>query len=296
MNIPLYAERLFNRPVALEAFKNEVLIRFVNERMAGVRSDRIDAVSLETRQLRAFADDARTFGETGNKPFRHDGNIAVIRVEGTLVHRSGYLDAESGLVGYNDIISKVRAAQNDSDIGGVFVPIKSGGGECEGLMAAASDLAKMAKSEGGKPIYFYLDEHAFSAAYILASAGDKIFGRRESQGGSISAIINIIDRSRALEKLGLEPIIIRPDWADRKARGGGLEKVDAETIAGLKSMVDEMSDMLVEFVAAMRGVSESDIKGLRGDVFTGTNMIRHNLIDDIVSEQEAWAMLKSEVG
>ena len=73
------------------------------------------------------------------------------------------------------------------------------------MFAAAEELAGMAAAEGGKPIYSYLDERACSAGYVLASAADKVFGRREVTGGSIAALINVIDTSRAFEKAGLEP-------------------------------------------------------------------------------------------
>lgn len=162
------------------------------------------------------------------------------------------------------------------------------------MFAAAEEIASMAKAEGGKPIYAYLDERACSAGYVLASACDKIYGRKESMGASIAAIINIIDKSKAYEKAGLEAIVIRADWADRKARGQDGEKIDAATIASLGSIVDATSNQISEFVAAMRGVSEKSIRDLRGDVFTAPDLKRFGLMDDIVSERDAWALLKEE--
>lgn len=163
------------------------------------------------------------------------------------------------------------------------------------MFAAAEELAGMAAAEGGKPIYSYLDERACSAGYVLASAADKVFGRREVTGGSIAALINVIDTSRAFEKAGLEPIVIRAEWADRKASGGPGEKIDKETIAKLTSLVDDASAQIVEFVAAMRGMTENAIRDLRGDVFTGTQMVELGLMDDIKSEREAWDLLKEEI-
>lgn len=293
-NFPLWADRLFNTPVALSAFKNDALVEFVNQRVFGAKAERIDAVSLDARNIRSLSGDAMPVGGNGRDRFKADGQIAVVNVHGTLVHRTGYLDAESGLVSYSSIVNQVRAAHNDSDIRGTFISYDSGGGECSGLFAAAEELAMMTKAEGGKPIYAYLDERACSAAYVMASTADKIFGRRECQGGSIAAICNVIDKSKAYEKAGLEPVIIRPEWADRKARGQAGEKIDPETIAALGAIVDEASNMVVEMVCAMRGLSEKAIKELRGEVFTGTDLLRHNLIDDIVSEREAWDALLAE--
>lgn len=296
IDFPLWAERLYNKPVALDRYKNEVLCEFAQARIVGRRSDRIDATTLDMASRRAVADEASHYGENGRKAFASKDGIAVVPVRGTLVQRSGWLDAESGLVGYNGLLRALRAASNDPEIGGIFMPFDSGGGECAGMFAAAEEIASMAASEGGKPIYAYLDERACSAAYVLASATDRIVGRREVMGASIAAIANIVDTSRAYEKAGLEPIIVRPTWADRKARGGSGEKVDKETIKRLGELVDEASDQIVEFVSAMRGLSEDSIRAMRGDVKTGVDLIKLGLMDDIMSEREAWAALKAQIG
>lgn len=219
----------------------------------------------------------------------------MIPIRGTLVSRGSYLDAESGLVGYNRILQQARAAFDDREIRGMIIPIDSGGGECARMLATAEELASMAKAEGGKPIYVYLDEQACSAAYVLASAGDKVLGRRESIGGSIAALMNMTDKSKAYEKMGLETFVIRADWADRKAVGSGGEKFDAPLIEKMSAIVNEMSNQIAEFVAAMRGIPLKSIKSLRGEIFTGTDMIKYGLLDDIVSEKEAWAMLEQEI-
>ena len=295
-SVPLWADRLFNTPVALAQHKNDTLCEFAEMRLMGNhKPERIGAAQLEGVQMRAMSDEATFFSEEGRKSFLFRGNIAVIPVRGTLVSRASYLDAESGLVGYNRVIQQFRAAMDDREIKGVFMPVDSGGGECARMLATVEEMSSMAKSEGGKPIYAYLDEQACSAAYVLASAADKILGRRECIGGSIAALINMTDKSKAYEKMGLETYVIRAAWADRKAIGSGGERFDAPLIEKMTALVDEMSEQIAEFVAAMRGLKIDDIKSLRGEIFTGTDLLRHGLLDDIVSEKEAWAMLEQEI-
>lgn len=293
--IPLWATRLFNTPIALDQIKNETLCSFAEQRMLGMTSSKIDVAALEGVQMKANADEAGYWSDSGRKQFMFRGDIAVVPVRGTLIHRGTFVDAESGLVGYNHILSQMRAAMRDPDIKGIFSPFDSGGGECAGMYAAAEEIASMSKAEGGKPIYAYLDDRSCSAAYVLCSGYDRIFGRREVIGGSIAAIINLVDKSKAYEKMGLEPYVIRSSWADRKARGQNGEKFDAELIAKMTSLVDQASDQIVEFVAAMRGIKESAIRDLRGEVFPAADLLRFNLMDDIASEQEAWADLEAEI-
>jgi ClpP class serine protease len=293
-SFPLWAERLYNRPLALDEFKNEVLCEFAQSRLLGTKAEKITAVTLDRPAVSAMADEASFYRDGERLPYAVKGDIAVIPVRGTLVHRGSWLDSESGLVGYDRIIRQARAARNDPQVSATWIPFDSGGGECAGMFAAAEELASMAKAEGGKPIYAWLDERACSAAYVLASACDKIYGRQEIMGASIAAIINILDKSVAYQKAGLEPIAIRAEWADRKARGQAGEKIDKDTIARLGAIVDETSEQIVEFVSAMRGKTPKSIRDLRGEVLTGPDLLKFGLIDGIMSEDEAWAALKAE--
>ena len=294
-SFPLWAERLYNRPIALDRFKNETLCEFADQRIFGARRDKIDATSLGQMQIASRSDEASHYSDTGRKPFLHRGHIAVIPIRGTLVHRGGYVDAQSGLLGYNHIMEQARAAERDPDIKGKFVLFDSGGGECAGMWAAAEELATMTKAEGGKPMYAYLDDRACSAAYVLCSVADKIYGRREVMGGSIAAIINMVDKSKAMERMGLRPVAVRASWADRKARGGYGEAFDDELVAKAETMVEEASEMIVEVVSAMRGIKPQAVRDLRGEVFTGEDLVSFGLMDGIASEQEAWAMLEREI-
>lgn len=287
-NFPLWAEKLYNAPLALDRFKNEVLCEFAQSRILGERPQQINAVTLD-RPV-ALERDATNFRDGERLPYAFQDGIAVVPVRGTLVQRASWMDAESGLVGYNRLMQTARAAYNDDRVKAVWMPFDSGGGECAGLFAAAEELAIMA--EGDKPFYAWLDERACSAAYVLASACNKIYGRREAMAGSVAAIINVVDTSKAYEMNGLKPIVIRSEWADRKARGQPGEKIDKETISWLQGMVDKASAQVIEFVSAMREIPEADLKALRGEAFTGNDLLKHRLVDGIMAESAAWDALK----
>jgi len=293
-DFPLWAERLYNRPLALDQFKNDVLCEFAQNRMFGRVPDKITSSNLDRITVQGAAEDAVSVRDGVRLPYAIDGDIAIIPVRGSLVQKASWVDAESGLVGYDRLVRQARAAFMDPSVAAMWMPLDSGGGECAGMFAAAEAIASMAKAEGGKPIYAWLDERASSAAYVLASAADKVYGRREVMGGSVAAIINVIDKSKAFEKAGLEPIVIRAEWADRKARGQAGEKIDADTISKLTAIVDETSEQIITFVAAMRGLKEGALRDLRGDVFTGPDLLKHGLLDGIMSEADAWSALKAE--
>ena len=193
------------------------------------------------------------------------------------------------------IVKQARAAFNDPEIGGIWIALDTRGGEVGGMFAAVEELASMAQAEGGKPIYAWLGEKACSAGYAIASACDKIYGRRECLGGSISCLINFLDASKAMDKAGLKPIVIRPEWSPLKGGPAFGEEVTPAHLVPLQRIVDEAADMFVEFVAAMRGISEESIRKLGGQVFGGPDLVRFGLMDAVVSEADAWGALKTEI-
>lgn len=290
---PLWTSMLFNEPLALTPFRNEALCQAARERLLGERPVRIDAAVLDMKP-RASADEASYYTEDGRKPFPIKDGIAVIRTIGTLVSRGGWMEAESGLIGYDHILRQMRQAIRDEDVRGVFWIIDSPGGQTARMIQTANEIAMMAKAEGGKPIYAFIDPMACSAGYVLASAADVVLGPETCMGGCLGVMLNVVDSSKMHEKLGLEPYVIRSSWSDRKSRPMPGEPMDEEAYAGLQKIVDEQGEMLVEFVAAMRKLSAKAIKDTRGDTMHGADLFRAGLLDEICSEREAWALLLEE--
>lgn len=294
MTAPLWTSLLYGEPLAISAFRNETLCQAAEARLTGIAPDKIDATTLAFKP-NAMSHEASHYRDGERKPFRMKNEIAVIETYGTMTKRGDFMDAESGLIGYNRLLQQMRAAVNDPEVKGLFWMVDSPGGHTARLFETANEIALLAKAEGGKPIYAYLDEQACSAAAVLTSSADVVLGPRGCLGGSLGVLCNILDTSRLYDKAGIKPVVIRSSWADRKARPQEGEAVDKEAVDGFQRLVDEMSDQLVEYVAAMRGISEKSIRDLRGEVFGSTDLLRFGLIDEICSEREAWALLEAEV-
>lgn len=293
-NFPLWTSLLYNEPLAITPLRNEALCQAAQNRIMGTVPDRIDAAVLDMKP-RAFAHEATNFLEGERKPFPMKDGIAVVRSIGTTVKRGDWMDAESGLIGYDRVVAGMRDAARDPDVKGIFWIIDSPGGHTARMIQSANQIAMMAKAEGGKPIYAYVDETAASAAYVLASAADVVLGPESCLGGCLGVILNLVDSSKLHEKVGLEPIVIRTSWSDRKALGQPGEAVSAEALEGYQKIVDEQGEMMVEFVAAMRGLTGKQVKATRGDTFGAADMFSLGLLDEICSESEAWALLQEAV-
>ena len=126
----------------------------------------------------------------------------MVSVIGTLVSRSGYLDATSGLLSYGDIGDAIATAMDDPSVRGVILDVDSPGGEVGGLFDLVDRIGAI-KSASGKPLWAVANESALSAAYAIASAADRLYVTRTGEVGSIGVVAVHVDESGADAKAGL---------------------------------------------------------------------------------------------
>jgi ClpP class serine protease len=144
---------------------------------------------------------ARGPGSGSGRPARgQSGAIAVLPISGTLVHRTGGMDTMSGLQSYDDVRGMLRTAMADREVAGIVLDADSPGGEVAGLADSADEIRA---ATARKPILTVADDHAFSAAYWLASAASKVFVIQTGGVGSIGIIAMHLDRSGFDQKAGL---------------------------------------------------------------------------------------------
>ncbi|WP_274371020.1 S49 family peptidase, partial [Morganella morganii] len=187
MNLPHLAQKLFNTPLAIHPQKAEVIVSSLTERLG-------------ITQIRSamMEDDDEYFSRKARKDSGYDvlEGIAIIPVYGTLVQKLGTLRPYSGMTGYDGIRRVFLTAINDPEVKGICLDIDSPGGEVAGCF----DLVDLVYAERGKkPVYAILSENAFSAAYAIASAADKIYVPRTGGVGSVGVIVIHCDWSQHIK-------------------------------------------------------------------------------------------------
>ena len=185
IDLPHVAARVFGTPLMMARGKLEVILGVLGPRLAGQ--------ALAPSQ--ADKERASLVHVTG-------GRIAVISVTGTLVSRSGYLDAASGMLSYADIGDAVCEALDDASVHGVVFDLDSPGGEVGGLFDLIEAI-RAAKEASGKPLWSVANEGALSAAFALASVADRIYVTRTGEVGSVGVVAVHIDESAADAQAGL---------------------------------------------------------------------------------------------
>nr|WP_244365300.1 S49 family peptidase [Morganella morganii] len=276
------AQKLFNTPLAIHPQKAEVIVSSLTERLGitQVRSTMME-------------DDDGYFSRKARKDSGYDvlEGIAIIPVYGTLVQKLGTLRPYSGMTGYDGIRRVFLTAVNDPEVKGICLDIDSPGGEVAGCF----DLVDLIYTERGKkPIHAILSENAFSAAYAIASAADKIFVPRTGGVGSVGVIVIHCDWSQRIKDDGLKVSIIT--YGNRKAESNPYVALSDEAKAAIQHDVDEMGRLFVSTVSRNRGLSETVIRNTQAACYLAAEGVQMGLADVVASPDVAFQELMKESG
>ncbi|MGJ7119539.1 S49 family peptidase [Morganella morganii] len=282
MNLPHLAQKLFNTPLAIHPQKAEVIVSSLTERLG-------------ITQIRStmMEDDDGYFSRKARKDSGYDvlEGIAIIPVYGTLVQKLGTLRPYSGMTGYDGIRRVFLTAVNDPEVKGICLDIDSPGGEVAGCF----DLVDLIYAERGKkPIHAILSENAFSAAYAIASAADKICVPRTGGVGSVGVIVIHCDWSQRIKDDGLKVSIIT--YGNRKAESNPYVALSDEAKAAIQHDVDEMGRLFVSTVSRNRGLSETVIRNTQAACYLAAEGVQMGLADSVASPDVAFQELMKESG
>lgn len=274
--LPHLATRVFDTPLLIAPQKLEVIL--------GVLSPHF-GLNLPAPVAATGAD------RPARKPYEvtPDG-IAVIPIEGTLVHKAYGLDAYSGLRSYVDLQEEVEDAATDPSISAILLDIDSPGGEVAGVFDLADTIYS---ARAVKPVFAVANSDAFSAAYLLASAANKIYAGRTSGLGSIGVIVTHLDMSASDEKEGFKYTMLYA--GARKADFNPHSPLSDEARAVLETEVGRTYSLLVSAVARNRGLAESDIRQTEAGLYFGGDAINTRLADRIGTRQEALSDLRQAI-
>jgi len=279
--LPLLATRVINTPLMIEPDKLHIILQVIGDRIGLVPDLSIDADMAASGITLKPRDDKAPTPKT----------IAVIPVYGTLVYRSGDMDALSGLTSYEDIRSSFTKALEDPNVEGIVFDIDSPGGEATGVFDLVDTIYE---ARGKKPIYAMANEIAYSAAYAIASAADKIYLPRTGTVGSIGVIAIHTDQSGYDEKLGVKYTSIyagkhKNDFSPHK-------ELSDEARASLQEKIDEMYALFIETVARNRGIKTTIVKSTEANVYQGAHAVDIGLADAILTWQDMFETITIEGG
>lgn len=295
------AQRIFNTPLMYDPRKAEAFLHGLGGRIAG---DTIVVTNPEGAVDHVAGANGRPLaGKVGSRieraytranmlPFDMVDNVAIIPVEGSLVHKGSWLGNSSGQTSYQGLQAQVAMARRSNLVRGVAYEVDSYGGEVNGGFETAAAMAQLSKE---KPTIAILTDYAYSAGYLLASQARQIVMPRYGGAGSIGVIMIHADYSQALDEAGIRLTIIRA--GKKKADGNPYEPLNAALAEQWQAQAEEMRQDFAETVAkGRRGrITKAKALGTEAGVYDAAEAVSLGLADAVGDPIEAFDAFVKEV-
>ncbi|WP_299558707.1 S49 family peptidase [uncultured Sulfitobacter sp.] len=299
MKYPNIASRVFHTPLLAAPSKAISFVQGLGPRILGQ--------NVEIEGVEGFAEVAPSRGpqisllddrvgeqiRSGRaEPFRMIDGVAVIPITGTLIHRGSYVGSYSGETSYEGLSAQIEAAAESRQVRGIALEIDSYGGQVAGCF----DLADLIREVGqDKPVHAFVCDHAYSAAYAIASQAERIVVSRTGGAGSIGVICLHKDYSGQLEARGINVSVI----------SAGAHKGDENPFAPLpdsvRSDMEEQCEYLrqifAETVGAGRGASLTAAAALETEArcFIGQQALAAGLVDEVANPRDAFERFVAQI-
>ena len=203
--------------------------------------------------------------------------IAKISINGVIFER-------------DDVISKFREIKKDNSVKALLVSVNSPGGTFVNSKEIFDSLVEIGDL---MPTAVYMREMATSGGYLLSSGAGRIFSNQGTITGSIGVILQTANISDLLNKIGVDPIVIKS--GELKAVPNPLEKVDENQVSYIQSVISSMQDEFLNIIKSKRNISDESIDQISdGRILSSKRAVELNLIDEIGTETDAIAWLKKE--
>jgi protease-4 len=209
------------------------------------------------------------------------------------VYNLASLSADNHL-GLNDILNNIDKARRDSNIRGIYLELselQAGIATLGEIRAALLDFKK-----SGKFIVAFSNTYS-QGSYYLASVADKIY---LCPGGSVNFIglsAELMFYKKTLEKLGVEPEIIRHGKFKSAVEPFMYDKMSPENREQIKTYVGSIWNQLVDQIAASRKQSSHRLNAFADSLLLWDNRsaITHGMIDTLLYKDQVLDTLASLV-
>jgi signal peptide peptidase SppA len=303
--LPRIAARIFNTPLLVDAGKAIAIVSAIGGRLVDGElvingPAAIDHVAFSggrpSEKMGRLGDPLGQAMEArgrGDEILTMAGAVAIIPIEGTLVHKGAWLDSYSGETSYEGIQTQVSRALRDDRVRGVVFEVDSFGGEVAGAFDTAEMIAELSAA---KPTISILTDYALSGGYLLAAAARQIVLPETGYAGSIGVITMHVDFSRAIENDGVRVTVMSS--GARKADGSPFKPLADDVRDRWQTDLDASRDLFAGAVARFRGrrLSKSAALATEADVFRGEAAVDAGLADGVLRPTLAFEQFVERVG
>lgn len=199
--------------------------------------------------------------------------IGVLDISGALVSRPmGFCSPLS----YAEITHQFDSLLANEAVNTIVLRIDSAGGEVSGLFDLSDHIYN---ARGQKPIIAVVDDMAYSAAYGIASAADKIVLSRTGGVGSVGVVSYHVDQSEAHKKRGVKVEYIYA--GERKIDGNPNQVLSDVAKETAQLEINRLYQLFVTTIARNRNLSLDTVRDTEASTYHGELALSAGFADEI---------------
>lgn len=233
------------------------------------------------------------WGENGNdhpyRPYTVTNGILQIPVQGVLLNRFSYAFGRWA-TGYQYIEKAMARGLSDGNVRAIALVVDSPGGEVAGCFELAD---KIFAARDQKPIRAFAADHAYSAAYALASSAQEIVVTRSGGTGSVGVVTAHVDYSEALANEGIKVTFVFA--GAHKVDGNPYEALPDSVKARMQERIDRIYGVFTSSVSRNRGVEEDDVRATEALTFDAQDSLAKGFADRVGALDEEMVIFTNEV-
>jgi signal peptide peptidase SppA len=222
------------------------------------------------------------------RPYALQDGIAILDISGVLANEPSLFEAIFfGATAYGQILDEAEQAAADPEVRGILLRINSPGGDSDNTFETAAALVAIGRQ---KRLWAVADNSTFSAAYLVASAAERIYVPEFTGGvGSIGVYAEHVDWSEYNRQLGVKVTYIAE--GEGKTDGNPNEPLPDSARATLEAEVARLYGLFVAAVATRRHLTEAAVRSLGAALKYGPDAVAAGLADRTGTFRDALADL-----
>lgn len=222
------------------------------------------------------------------RPYNVKNGVLQIPIMGVLLNRFSYQFGRWA-TGYTYIEKALQRGLADDNVKAIAFVCDSPGGEVAGCFELVD---KIYDARGEKPMRAFSADHAYSAAFALASAANDISVTRSGGVGSVGVVTAHVEYSEMLKDWGVKVTFIFA--GKHKVDGNSYEKLPDNVKSRIQERINRIYGEFTATVARNRGMDEKAVRDTEALTYDANEAITIGFADRIGALDEEMVIFSEE--
>lgn len=223
------------------------------------------------------------------RPYNVQNGVLQIPVMGVLLNRFPWQFGRWA-TGYTYIEKAMQRGMADANVKAIALVIDSPGGEVAGCFELVD---KIYEARGEKKFRAFAADHAYSAAYAIASAADQIVVTRSGGVGSIGVVTAHVEYSQMLKDAGIKVTFVFA--GKHKVDGNPYEKLPESVKSRIQERINRIYGVFTSTVARNRDIDEKRVRDTNALTYDASDAIEAGLADKVGALEDEMVVFSDEV-